>query len=156
MQTTVQPEAPTASPAPREQSISVTLTAEVMVDLDDGRPTLVAATESNLGDLRETSPARLRAMVADARAQLDAIERLARECEARDTLRAIIAEHSLNLYEDDLSDLPDVARTFACFAMRHKDGRTIVVVPAGQDPIERVNAVAELVNDLQAQAEVQA
>jgi CO dehydrogenase/acetyl-CoA synthase gamma subunit (corrinoid Fe-S protein) len=149
---TVQPKAATAPSPLAEQSISVTLTAEIMRDLDDGRPTLIAATESNLGDLRETSPARLRSMVAAARTKLDQIEQLANEHEARDTLRAIVAEHSLNLYEDDLSDLPEVARTFACFAMRHKDGRTIVVVPQGQDPIERVKAVAELVNDIQAQA----
>lgn len=140
-----------ATPLPTEQSISVTLTAEVMHDLDDGRPTLIAATESNLGDLRETSPARLRGMVAQARAQLDRIERLANEHEARDTLRAIAAEHDLLLFEDDMSDLPQPT-ALTCICMYRTNGPKVVVVPADQNPIVRLAVIAELVDDLQALA----
>ncbi|MET7914425.1 hypothetical protein ABZU45_00540 [Streptomyces avermitilis] len=136
---------------PAEQSISVTLSAEIMVDLDDGRPTLVAAAETNLGDLREVSPAHLRGMVTAARSQLDRIERLAREHEARDTLRAIVAEHDLQLFEDDMSDLPH-PNALTCICLYRTSGPKIVVLPAGQDPIERLDVIVELVNDLQAQA----
>jgi hypothetical protein len=138
---------------PIEQSINVTLTAEIMHDLDDRQPTLVAATEANLGDLREISAARLLGLVADTRAKLDQIERLAREYEARDTLRAIIAEHGLVLEELDTDTLfPEHLRGKLKAWYGEIDGTRIVAVPAGQDPIERVNVVADLVNDLQAQA----
>ncbi|MET9411306.1 hypothetical protein ABZX90_37015 [Streptomyces sp. NPDC002935] len=143
---------PTAS-TPAEQSISVTLSAEVLVDLDDGRPTLVAATESNLGDIRETSPARLRDMVNAAHAQLDQIERLADEYEAAATLRAIVAEHHLTIEEWDTTTLdPFLRDRLMCWRMTGEDGSTLIIVPAGQDPIERVNFVAHLLKHLQAQA----
>jgi len=148
--TTVQPEAPTASPAPREQSLSTFLHVETMNDLDDGRPTLVAGTESNLGDLCETSPARARGLVADARARLDQAERLINEYEAATTLAAILAEHDLTLVEVDLRTVAefagDLAPRLACWAGK-ENGRVIVWVPAGQDPVKRTNAVADLVND---------
>lgn len=142
-------EAPTSSPTPTDKRIRLVIEAEIFQD-DEGGPDSLILTNDELA-CEPTSPARLRGMVAGARAKLDQIERLAREYEARDTLRAIIAEHSLNLYEDDLSDLPELAEIVTCFAYHCKDGRTIVVVPQGQDPIERVNAVADLVNNLQAQ-----
>ena len=143
---------PLASTVP-EQSISTFLSVETMRDLDDGRLTLCTATESNLGDLRETSPARALGMVADARARLDQAERLIREFEARDTLAAIIAEQSLHVEEWDIANLDAKWRdTFIASAAATTDGQRIIVVPQGQDPIERLAAVAGLLNDLDAQA----
>ncbi|MEV6546394.1 hypothetical protein [Streptomyces sp. NPDC051665] len=143
-------EAPTASPAPREQSISTFLHGEVMNDLDDGRPTLLSATESNLGDLRETSPARLLGMVADARKQLDEIERLANVYEAEDTIRAILAEHGLTLEEvapEQMTELFGPLASRVCCWAGKENGHTIVWMRAGQDPIHRVNDLVALVND---------
>jgi len=149
--TSVIPEAPTASPAPSEQSLSTFLHVEIMNDLDDGRPTLCTAAETNLGDFRETSPARLLGMVADARKKLDGIERLAKVFEAEDTTRAILAEHGLTLVEVDDASIAEhfgaLAPSLSCWAGR-EGGQLTVWVPAGQDPIQRVNALVELVNAL--------
>ncbi|MEU1008164.1 hypothetical protein [Streptomyces sp. NPDC005890] len=62
-----------------EQAISASLTAEIMHDLDNGQPTLVAHSGGNAFDLDEVSPTQLLAKVAVQRARLDAIERLAIE-----------------------------------------------------------------------------
>jgi len=132
-----------------DQSITASLTAEIMTDLDTGQPTLVASTQGNLSDLQEVVPARLLRMVAEARAKLDAIERLAQIHEAEDTLRAIIAEHQLHVEEWDIASLaPEHRGKVAAFAEIADDGQRTVVVPTGQDPIERVNAIAHLVNNL--------
>lgn len=150
--TTVQPEAPTASPAPTEQSISTFFHVETMVDLDDGQLQLLTATESNLGDLRISSPARALGMVEEIEARLGQVKRLIKEHEARDTLQAILAEHDVQMEEWDTESLdPKLRDKFVAFAMLTKDGRRLIVVPQGQGPVERVNAVAALVNDLQAQ-----
>ncbi|WP_158810699.1 hypothetical protein [Streptomyces leeuwenhoekii] len=69
--------------APAERAVSLVLEAEVTTDLDTGRLALVASTDHHMSDLDEVSPARLRALVADARQRLDEIERLAAEHEAR-------------------------------------------------------------------------
>ena len=141
--------APPASTLP-EQSLSAFFHVETMNDLDDGRSTLLTATETNLGDLRETSPARALGMLADARAQLDQAEQLIKEHEARDPLAAILAEHGLTLIEVDMRTVAEFADDLAphlrCWAGKD-NGRLIVWVPKGQDPIERVNAVVALVND---------
>lgn len=68
--------APVASTLP-EQSITVSLTVEVMHDLDDGQPTLVASTQGNQGDLQVVTVDRVLSMVAEQRAQLNRQERLA-------------------------------------------------------------------------------
>ncbi|MGW3651862.1 DUF6907 domain-containing protein [Streptomyces sp. NPDC000878] len=47
-----QPEAPTASPAPREQSLSTFWLVEVMNDLETGQPMLLASSDPTLGDLQ--------------------------------------------------------------------------------------------------------
>jgi hypothetical protein len=147
-----QPEAPTASPAPREQSLSTFLHVETMVDLDNGQLRLLASTETNLGDLQEHSPARLLGMVADARVQLDRIERLAQEFEAHDTLAAIIAEHDLTVIVIGCDGLAEhhheLADQLTCWIARDSDGRKYAVVPEGQDPIERTHAVARAVADI--------
>lgn len=147
----VQPEAPTASPAPTAQRIRLVIEAEIFQDPDGGPDSLIVTTDELACE--PTVPARLLGMVAKARAQLDQIERLANEYEARDTLRAIIAEWDLELEELDASTLPEKIRdAFQAFHCTPKGERAVIVVPQGQDPIERVNAVARLVNRLQVQA----
>ncbi|MEU5707909.1 DUF6907 domain-containing protein [Streptomyces flaveolus] len=79
MSTTVQPSTSTAPSTLPEQAITASLTAEIMHDLDNGQPTLVAHSGGNLGDIAEATPAQVLAKVAVQRARLDAIERLAIE-----------------------------------------------------------------------------
>jgi CO dehydrogenase/acetyl-CoA synthase gamma subunit (corrinoid Fe-S protein) len=66
-----------------EQTITASLTAEIMNDLENGQPTLLASTEANLGDLAEVSPTTLMCKVREARAQLDQIEQLALDLQAQ-------------------------------------------------------------------------
>lgn len=143
-------ETATAPSTPVEQSISLVLEAEVMADADTGRLSLVASTDHHMTDLAEVSPARLRGMVADARKQLDAIERLAKVFEAEDTIRAILAEHDLAMVEVDMAEAAEyfgpLTPRLRCWAGK-ENGRLVVRVPKGQDPIQRVNALAALVND---------
>lgn len=134
---------------PAERAVSLVLEAEVIADADTGRLTLIASTDHHMSDLDDVSPARLRKLIAEARAKLDEFERLANEYEAIDTLRAILAEHGVEMEEWDTASLdPKLRRSFAAFAMLHKDGSRLVVVPQGQDPIERLAAVAELIRDI--------
>ncbi|MFE5189217.1 hypothetical protein [Streptomyces sp. NPDC056628] len=146
-----QPSATAKAPSPAsEQSITASLTAEIMRDLDDGRPTLVAYTEGNAGDLREVSPARLRGMVAAARAQLDEIERLADEQEARDTLAAMLAEHQVELDEWDTATLDPKLRPHFLAAYDQSPGSDrVIVVPLGQDPVQRLAVVADLLQRME-------
>ncbi|MGW3200684.1 hypothetical protein ACWDBD_40195 [Streptomyces sp. NPDC001118] len=147
------PQQPTAAdqsmPATPEHSLSLVLEAEVMMDADSGMLSLVASTDHHLSDFGEVAPARLRRMVAEARAKLDQFERLANEYEAIDTFRAIVVEHHLHVEEWDLANLDAKFRgKFVAFAALTDDGRRVVVVPKGQDPVERLAAVAELVRDM--------
>ncbi|MFJ8027421.1 hypothetical protein [Streptomyces sp. NPDC096311] len=143
-------------PAPRSQCVRLVLEAEIFQDLEGGPDELVVTTDELACE--PVAPARLRRMVADARATLDAIERLARRYEAEDTLRAILAEHDLTLVEvamDEVAEFgPDLAARLQCWSGK-ENGRQIVWVPQGQDPVERVDAIAKLVNDLADQAGVQ-
>lgn len=151
MQTKVQPEAPTTSPALTDQRVRLVIEAEIFQDLDGGPDSLIVTTDELA--CQPISPARLLGMVADARAQLDEIERLAKEYEARDTLAAILAEHDVQMEEWDTGSLdPKLRDRFVAFAMLHKDGSRLVVVPEGQNPIERLAAVAELIVDLRSAA----
>jgi hypothetical protein len=136
---------------PTTQHVRLVLEAEIFQDTDGGPDSLIYSTDTVACE--PVSPARMLGMVAEARAQLDAMERMAREFEARDTLAAIVAEHHLQLEEWDLANLDENLRSkFVAFAAVLKDGQRIVVVPQGQDPIKRVNAVSKLINDLQTQA----
>ena len=135
-------------PAPSNQRERLVIEAEVWKDIEGGPDTFCVTTED--AACEPMSPARFLGMVTEARAKLDRMERLAREFEARDTLAAILAEHDLTLVEVDLQEVaafgPDLARCLGCWAGK-ENGRLIVWVPAGQDPITRTNAVASLVND---------
>lgn len=139
----------TTNITPGERAVSLVLEAEVMADLDTGRLTLIASTGHHQEDLREVVPARLRHMVAEARKRLDEFERLANEYEAVDTLRAIVAEHHLHVEEWDTATLDPKLRErlMAVYDPTEGDGR-VIVVPAGQNPIERLQAVARIVADM--------
>jgi hypothetical protein len=141
----------TAPSTPTDQRVRLVIEAEIFQDLDGGPDSLIVTTD--VLACQPTAPARLLGMVAEARAKLDHIERLAKEYEARDTLRAIVAEHGLVLEELDTDTLfPEHLRGKLKAWYGEVDGTRIIAVPAGQDPVERVNVVAALVNDLQAQA----
>lgn len=144
MSTTVQP---------AERALSLSLDAEVMADADTGRLALVASTDPQLSDFAEVAPARLRQMVASARARLAEFERLADEQEARESLRSLLAEHGLHVEEWDTATLdPQLReRIQAVYDPTEGDGRT-VIVPAGQDPAERLDAVRKLISDMRGAA----
>ena len=137
MSTTVQP---------AERALSLSLDAEVMTDLDTGELSLVASTDPQLSDLAEVSASRLRELIAAARNGLADFERLADEQEARESLRSLLAEHGLRVEEWDTASLDPRLRDSipAVYDPTEGDGRTIIV-PAGQDPIERLAAVGQLV-----------
>lgn len=83
MNTTVQLEAPTASPAIKEQSISSTFLVETTLDLDDGKPTLSVSTDPTLGDLQVATADQVIAKAAEAHRAIDAGVRLALDFEAQ-------------------------------------------------------------------------
>ncbi|MFH8804083.1 hypothetical protein ACH4F6_31595 [Streptomyces sp. NPDC017936] len=135
---------------PAARALSLTLEAEVMADIDTGSLSLVASTDPQLADLGDVTPARLREMVATARTQLAEFERLADEQDARDTLATLLAERDVQMEEWDTETLdPKLRREFVAFAMVREDGLRLVVVPTGQDPIARLAAVRDLIEDMQ-------
>ncbi len=141
------------STLPAERSLSLTLEAEVMLDADTGIPSLVASADPQLADFADVSPAGLRRMVAAARTQLAEFERLADEQEARDTLAALLAEHEMRVEEWDTGNLEPAMRSHikAVHDPTVGDGRTIVV-PAGQDPIDRLAAVRSVIEGMRGAA----
>jgi hypothetical protein len=143
----------TASSTLPEQAITASLTAEIMNDLDDGRPTLVAYTEGNAGDIQEVTPAQLLAKVAELRAHADRIEALANEYAAEVVIPAFVEQYSIELEELDTArlfeDAPNLASAFRAFSAVKDDGSIIVAVPKGQAPVERLAAIRDLVLDLQ-------
>lgn len=135
-----------------DQRVRFVLEAEIFPDPDGGPDTFIATTDDLACE--PVSPARFLGMVEEGYAELNAMKRMALEFEARDTLRAIVAEHDLQLEEVDTELLfpPHLRDKLQAWYGEVEDGKKIVAVPLGQDPIERVNAVAALVNDLQAHA----
>ncbi|MEV0183847.1 hypothetical protein AB0I54_31865 [Streptomyces sp. NPDC050625] len=153
-----QPSAVATAPSTlTEQSITASLTAEIMTDLDNGQPTLVASTQGNQGDVQVVTPAQLLAKVNQARAQLDRIEALANEYAAASVIPAFIKHYGIELIESSLDGLaeidPDLAAGFKAFAALKKDNTFTVVVPKGQAPVERLAAIRGLVLDLVVKAE---
>ncbi|MGW0372431.1 hypothetical protein ACWDZW_26785 [Streptomyces coeruleorubidus] len=150
------PQQTTTSTAPStlpEQSITASLTAEIMNDLDDGRPTLVAYAEGNAGDIQEVTPAQLVAKVAELRAHADRIEALANEYATKVAIPAFVEQYGIELEELDTAklfdDAPNLAAAFRAFCAVKDDGGIIVAVPKGQAPVERLAAIRDLVLDLQ-------
>lgn len=149
---------PTASASTlAEQSITASLTAEIMHDLDDGRPTLVAYTEGNAGDLVEVSVTQLMAKVTEQRKRLDRIEALANEYAATVVIPAFVEQYGIVLEELSLvplcEDAPELAAGFRAFCAATDDGTIIVAVPEGQPPVQRLTAIRDIVLDLQAKAD---
>ncbi|MGP4048748.1 hypothetical protein [Streptomyces sp. 2A115] len=146
----------TATSVPDEQSVTASLTAEIMHDLDDGRPTLVASTQGNQGDLQEVTPRQLLAKVTEARAQLDQVESLANEYAATVVIPAFVEHYGITLRETSLDGLraidPELAAIFRGSAALLKDGELIVTVPEGLDPVARLSALRDLVLDQQKRA----
>lgn len=141
--------APTSTPT--EQCLTLAIEIETMADSDTGQLALIGSTGFHQEDLTQVSPARARGMISQAHAKLNEMMRLVDEYEAREILAAIIAEHDLTLEERDTATLdPDLRDILQCLAIRTTDGRTTIVVPAGQNPIVRTAVVAEFINDLQA------
>lgn len=138
---------------PAERALSLSLDAEVMTDLDTGELSLVASTDPQLSDLAEVSASRLRELITAAHANLVEFERLADEQEARESLRSLLAEHQLRVEEWDTATLDARLRDHirAVYDPTEGDGRT-VIVPAGQDPIVRLDAVRELIADMRGAA----
>jgi hypothetical protein len=97
--------ASTAPSALSEQAITARLTVEVMHDLDDGTPTLVASTQGNQGDLQVVTVAQLRAAITEQRAVLNRQERLALAYEAATTKAPTGEPHAWTVADYD-SGLP--------------------------------------------------
>ncbi|MFH8528145.1 hypothetical protein ACH4GE_06920 [Streptomyces tendae] len=153
MTSTAQPGSTTASASISEQCIVASLTAEVMADADDGQFNLLASTLGNAADLQVISPTALLQMVNRQRAQLDQIEALAQEYAEKVLTPAFLDEYGIELEELDAASLfednPKLAAGFGAFAAVHTDGRTLVVVPAGQKPTVRLAAICDLVGYMQ-------
>ncbi|PKT67557.1 hypothetical protein CW362_39790 [Streptomyces populi] len=126
-----------------ERCIRLVLEVEIFQD-PDGDPDSLVVTTDELA-CEPTVPARVHSYINDARAKLDQMERLVNEHEAQDTLRAIVEEHQLLVEEWDIANLDAKWRDkFVAFAALLDDGRRVVVVPLGQDPVRRLGAVVEL------------
>lgn len=138
---------------PAERAVSLTLEAEVMTDADTGIPSLVASTDPQLNDLGDVSPARLREMVVAARERLVDFERLADEQEARETLAVLLAEQQMRIEEWDTSTLDSLLRDSlrAVHDPTVGDG-CVIIVPADQDPIVRLAAVRDLLDEMRGAA----
>ncbi|PAK25815.1 hypothetical protein CJD44_14410 [Streptomyces sp. alain-838] len=145
----------TSSPLP-EQSKVASLTAELMIDAEDGQLNLLASTLGNAADLQVISPTGLLEMVANQRKQLDQIEALAQEYAEKVAIPALLTKYGFELEELDVASLfeghPKLATGFGAFAAVHDDGRSIVVVPAGQAPIVRLAAIRDLILYMEEQA----
>ncbi|MEU6702565.1 hypothetical protein [Streptomyces wuyuanensis] len=67
--------------------------------------------------------------------------------EARDATQALVTHHQLQVEEWDTTVLPKEQRaSYMGHLFRLTDGRNILVVPVGQDPVERLVAVNKLVD----------
>lgn len=153
-----QPSATAMAPsAPAEQSVTASLTAEIMHDPDDGQPTLLVSTQGNLCDLQEVTPRQLLAKVAQARMQLDRMEDLARQYAAGHVIPAFVEHYNITLREARLDGLGDEAPEFpahvAGWGALLGTGELVVTVPQGQDPVARLGALRDLVLDLHDQAD---
>jgi hypothetical protein len=149
--------ATTASSTLPEQSITTSLCFEIMHDLDDGHPALLASTQGNLGDLAEVGPTEAIRRLREARAHLDQAEQLINQYTEAHTLPAFLQVYNVTLVETGLEGFaetnPKLAAGFKAFGALKTDGTLIVVVPEGQPPVDRLAAVRAIVFDLQRRAE---
>ncbi|MFF9625413.1 hypothetical protein [Streptomyces griseosporeus] len=146
------------APSTPDQHVSITasLTAEIVIDADNGESTLVAYSEGNAGDLEVVTPARLLAKVAALREQADRIEALANEYAAQVVIPRFLEHFRIELEELDIASLtpgaPDLAARFRAFCAVKDDGSVLVAVPKGQAPAERLAAIRDLVIHLDLKA----
>lgn len=83
MATMAQPStASTTMPAPSEQSVSATFHVEVMADLENGQPMLLASGDANLGDLQVVTAEQVVAKAAEQHRAITKAVRLALDYEA--------------------------------------------------------------------------
>ncbi|MDX3582965.1 hypothetical protein [Streptomyces europaeiscabiei] len=141
-----------------ERAVASILVAEVMNDLDDGQPTLVAYTDGNAGDLREVPVTALAVMIREARAKLDQIEQLARDYATKVTIPLFLKHFDIELHEYKAESMhedfgPELTAQIRGISEQRKDGRIIFAVPEGQDPIQRLAALRNYVNDVRSQAD---
>lgn len=68
---------------------------------------------------------------------------------AETSLESLVAKHNLHVKEADASTLPELLRDKFMASHMLIEGRAMVVVPKGQDPIERLHAVRRLLNHLE-------
>jgi hypothetical protein len=122
--------------------VNLILQAQISIDADTGRPWLIAA-GNTADDWDETTPDKLRAMVADARQQLDQVEALATRYEAMAALQSLVDEQHVQLIECPRAELGDLGKNF-CGWYALIDGDPVLVFPKGQDPAERLPLAREL------------
>jgi hypothetical protein len=79
---------------------------------------------------------------------VDKIMAALREPTATEALDALAAEHQLRVEEWDTSTLDESLRDKLMAFYGETDGNRIVVVPKGQDPVERLHAVRTLLTHL--------
>ncbi|GAA4999646.1 hypothetical protein [Streptomyces siamensis] len=154
MATIARPSAATkATPVPADQSISTFRHVEIMMDLDDGQQMLVTASDANLGDLQVVTAAQALASIETMRGEADRMEALVNEYAATVLIPQLIAAFGIELEELDTASLcegvPHLNAGLGVFCEARKDGTFLVVVPKGQNPVQRFHFMRELVRDLQ-------
>jgi hypothetical protein len=145
----------TATSALHDQEITANLTVEIMTDLDDGQPTLLASTGSNQGDLQVVTVAQALTKIAEQSAKLELQRQLVSEY-AVHLLAQFVQSYSIELIEVGTAGLangqPDLTSRFCAASEVTDKGAFIVVVPEGQSPVERLAAVRDLILDMEQRA----
>lgn len=130
--------------------VNLILQAQISIDADTGKPWLIAA-GNTAEDWDDTTPDKLRAMVAGARQQLDQIEALAARYEAITAIRELVDEHHIRLMEMPHAELGDLGKNF-CGWYAVIDGDRVLVFPTDQDPIERLKLARFFIDRAAAEA----
>ncbi|QFZ75069.1 hypothetical protein GFH48_18955 [Streptomyces fagopyri] len=134
-----------------EQSITAFALAEIITDSDSGEPTLCISSDQHLSDYQAATAGQAAALAQQLRAKADQIEALANEYAERVVLPAFISEYRIELEEWDVSTLDPMLREHLRSWRMTEGDHTVVIVPTGQSPIERLAAVADVVRSLDRQ-----
>lgn len=147
--------APPASTLP-EQSITGFAHAEVMFDSDTGQSTFCVALEQNLSDFQASPIARGVAAAQKLREKADEIEALANQYAATVVIPEFIKHYGIELEEHNLTalaeDAPELAAGFSALGLQ-EGGVLTVIVPKGQLPVERLDAIRSLILHWQRKAD---
>lgn len=131
-----------------EQIITQYALAEIITDYDSGELTLCIASKQDLSDYQAATAGQAADLAQQLRAKADQIEALANEYAETVVLPVLIREYRIDLQEWDITTLDPMLRE-RLRSWRMTDGdRTVVIVPTGQSPIERLAAVADVVRSL--------